>query len=156
MTEEATLYKTSDLHSLVPNAEETSTVGRPTDRRFHIDERWDAAIDLTLRRVTLGAVLGAVSAIVLFRSPTARASMLSLGIGFGAGTAFEQSQALVSNSYDEYIYIYTYLERKANIPCMVSPLNVCCFSFLLTKPLLVFPPLIKVQLDEALSQNKTK
>jgi len=108
MTEEATLYKTSDLHSLVPNAEETSTVGRPTDRRFHIDERWDAAIDLTLRRVTLGAVLGAVSAIVLFRSPTARASMLSLGIGFGAGTAFEQSQALVSNSYDEYIYIYVF------------------------------------------------
>jgi hypothetical protein len=132
MTEEARLYKTSDLHSLVPNAEETSTFGKPTDQRFHIDERWDAAIDLTLRRVTLGAVLGAVSATVLFRSPTARASILSLGIGFGAGTAFEQSQALVSNSYDEYMY----MERKANILCKVSPLNVCCFSFLLTKLLL--------------------
>lgn len=91
--------------------EETSTIGKPTDQRFHIDERWDAAIDITLRRVALGAVLGGVSAIVLFRSPTARASILSLGIGFGAGTAFEQSQALVS---PVMMSMYMYIDRKAN------------------------------------------
>lgn len=93
--------------------EETTTVPKVTDQRFHIDERWDAAIDLTLRRLTLGAILGGVSAIVLFRSPTARASVLSLGIGFGAGTAFEQSQALVSiinfHKNDEK---YTHRERE--------------------------------------------
>ena len=92
--------------------EETSTVSKPTDpQRFHIDERWDAAIDITLRRVALGAVLGGVSALVLFRHPTARASVVSLCIGWGAGTAFEQSQALVSA---HMMIVHVHMDWKAN------------------------------------------
>jgi len=34
---------------------------------YYIDEKWDAAVDTTLRRVVYGSLVGGVAALMLFR-----------------------------------------------------------------------------------------
>ncbi|KAG7672527.1 hypothetical protein Ndes2526B_g08956 [Nannochloris sp. 'desiccata'] len=66
---------------------------------YYIDEKWDAAIDTTLRRVVYGSLAGGVAALMLFRGPSVRAATLALGAGFGAGTAYQQNQALFEEAF---------------------------------------------------------
>lgn len=42
-----------------------STSNRPS--QYYIDEKWDAAIDHTLRRVVYGTLAGGLAAVILFR-----------------------------------------------------------------------------------------
>lgn len=63
---------------------------------YYIDEKWDAALDTILRQTVYGFLGGGLAAIVIFRGPCARASVTSLGAGFGAGSAFKASEAMVS------------------------------------------------------------
>ncbi|OAE22670.1 hypothetical protein AXG93_2675s1030 [Marchantia polymorpha subsp. ruderalis] len=49
-----------------------------------LDQKWDAAIDLTLRRVVYSSAGGAAAALTLFRSPTTRWSAIAFGAGIGS------------------------------------------------------------------------
>ncbi|KAK9820110.1 hypothetical protein WJX72_006226 [[Myrmecia] bisecta] len=61
-------------------------------KEFYIDEKWDACIDLALRRVVYGGLAGGAAALVLFRGGGARAASLAFGTGFGAGSAYTDCQ----------------------------------------------------------------
>jgi len=60
----------------------------------YIDEKWDAALDVTLRRVVYGSMAGGLAALVLFRSGSARAAVTAFGAGFGAGSSYNENQAM--------------------------------------------------------------
>ncbi len=53
--------------------------------QLNIDTQIDRCIDRTLRRTLYGGLAGAAAAALLLRSPVARSSVISLGVGFGAG-----------------------------------------------------------------------
>lgn len=57
-------------------------------------QKWDAAMDLTLRRFVYGTLSGAASALLLFRSPTTRWAAVAFGAGAGVGSAFTDSSQL--------------------------------------------------------------
>ncbi|WPT16333.1 hypothetical protein PSENEW3_00004340 [Picochlorum sp. SENEW3] len=62
---------------------------------YYIDEKWDAALDSTLRKVVYGSLAGGITAMVLFRSGSTRAALTAFGAGFGAGSAYYENQAMV-------------------------------------------------------------
>ncbi|RMZ56687.1 hypothetical protein APUTEX25_002776, partial [Auxenochlorella protothecoides] len=59
---------------------------------YYIDEKWDNAIDITMRSVFYGSLIGAVGGLFLLRGKTARVASLAFGAGFGAGGAYYQNQ----------------------------------------------------------------
>lgn len=63
--------------------------------KLSIDSKIDRCIDRTLRRVMYGGLAGAAAAVLLLRSPAARTSVISLGVGFGAGSAYRDCEAEV-------------------------------------------------------------
>lgn len=56
--------------------------------------KWDAALDITLRRLVYGSLAGTASALLLFRSPTTRWAAVAFGAGAGVGSAFTDSSEL--------------------------------------------------------------
>lgn len=48
----------------------------------------DAAIDHGVRRLSYGAAVGALAALLLFRTPASRSAAVAACAGFGAGVAF--------------------------------------------------------------------
>ncbi|KAG0617231.1 hypothetical protein M758_5G175100 [Ceratodon purpureus] len=62
-------------------------------------QNWDAAIDITLRRLVYGSVSGAASALLLFRSPTTRWAAVAFGAGAGVGSAFTDSSELFRGQF---------------------------------------------------------
>ncbi|KAL2623289.1 hypothetical protein R1flu_003494 [Riccia fluitans] len=63
-----------------------------------LDEKWDAAIDLTLRRVVYSTAGGAAVALTLFRSPSTRWSAIAFGAGIGLGSALRDCSSIFSGS----------------------------------------------------------
>lgn len=57
-------------------------------------QKWDAAMDITMRRFVYGSLSGAASALLLFRSPTTRWAAVAFGAGAGVGSAFTDSSEL--------------------------------------------------------------
>lgn len=62
--------------------------------QIYINQQWDQAIDLTVRRVVYGALAGGAAAVLLARSPSARAAAVAFGVGTGVGTAYSDSQTM--------------------------------------------------------------
>lgn len=56
--------------------------------QLQLDQQWDACIDLTMRRFVYGSLAGGASALLLFRSPTARWAAFAFGAGVGLGSAY--------------------------------------------------------------------
>ncbi|BBN13727.1 MICOS complex subunit MIC10 [Marchantia polymorpha subsp. ruderalis] len=63
-----------------------------------LDQKWDAAIDLTLRRVVYSSAGGAAAALTLFRSPTTRWSAIAFGAGIGLGSALRDCSYIFNGS----------------------------------------------------------
>ncbi|KAK9811027.1 hypothetical protein WJX73_007573 [Symbiochloris irregularis] len=61
-------------------------------KELYIDEKWDHAIDIGLRRVVYGTLAGGAAALLLFRGAPARAAAIAFGSGAGAGSAYTDSQ----------------------------------------------------------------
>ncbi|CAM6015738.1 unnamed protein product [Sphagnum compactum] len=53
-----------------------------------LDQKWDASIDVTLRKLVYGSLAGATTALLLFRSPTTRWAAVAFGAGVGLGSAY--------------------------------------------------------------------
>lgn len=65
----------------------------------YLDEKWDAALDSTLRRVVYGSLAGGAAALLLFRGGSARAAVTAFGAGFGAGGAYYENQEMFEKAF---------------------------------------------------------
>ncbi|KAM6592413.1 hypothetical protein CsatA_000116 [Cannabis sativa] len=63
-----------------------------------VNAKWDTCLDLSLRRFVYGSFGGALAGLLLFRSPVTRWASVAFGAGIGIGSAYTQSQQLLSAS----------------------------------------------------------
>ncbi|VFQ69871.1 unnamed protein product [Cuscuta campestris] len=55
---------------------------------YDINAKWDACLDLALRRSALFSFVGAVGGLVCFRTPATRWSAVAFGAGAALGSAY--------------------------------------------------------------------
>mmetsp|Transcript_39184 Transcript_39184/g.97068 ORF Transcript_39184/g.97068 Transcript_39184/m.97068 type:complete len:83 (+) Transcript_39184:42-290(+) len=53
-----------------------------------MDAKWEAAIDLTLRRLVYGSLAGGAAGLMLFRGAGTRSASLAFGAGAALGSAY--------------------------------------------------------------------
>ncbi|MCL7028196.1 hypothetical protein MKW94_003951 [Papaver nudicaule] len=63
-----------------------------------LNAKWDACVDLSLRRVFYTSAAGALSSLVLFRGPASRWAALAFGAGVGIGSAYTESSRILEGS----------------------------------------------------------
>ncbi|CAN6308550.1 unnamed protein product, partial [Urochloa humidicola] len=66
--------------------------------RYDLDAKWDACLDLSIRRVAYSSLAGAFAGLLLFRSPTTRWASVALGAGVGIGAAYTESSYLFNGA----------------------------------------------------------
>ncbi|KAL2893500.1 MICOS complex subunit MIC10 [Bienertia sinuspersici] len=64
---------------------------------YNLDEKWDACLDLSLRRFVYSSVAGAFTGLLLFRSPVTRWASVAFGAGMGLGSAYSDCSRLFDN-----------------------------------------------------------
>ena len=87
MGEHATTQKTKTSSSSAPPGQHKA----PPHHRapeLQLDAKWEAAIDVSLRRVVYGAIGGTTMALLMCRGTTARAAVSAFGVGVGVGSAY--------------------------------------------------------------------
>ncbi|KAL9229054.1 hypothetical protein vseg_004570 [Gypsophila vaccaria] len=67
-----------------------------TQKDHNLDAKWDACIDLSLRRVVYSTVAGAFSGVLFFRSPVTRWASIAFGAGLGVGSAYSDCSRLLN------------------------------------------------------------
>uniref|UniRef100_A0A0D6QZN6 MICOS complex subunit MIC10 n=1 Tax=Araucaria cunninghamii TaxID=56994 RepID=A0A0D6QZN6_ARACU len=70
--------------------------------QFDLDAKWDACLDITLRRFVYSSFAGACSALLLFRSPTTRWAAIAFGAGVGLGSAYSDCSRIFSGSLPKW------------------------------------------------------
>ncbi|XP_073288152.1 MICOS complex subunit MIC10-like isoform X1 [Primulina huaijiensis] len=65
--------------------------------RHDLNAKWDACLDLGLRRFVYSSFAGAFTGLLLFRSPVTRWASVAFGAGVGIGSAYSQC----SHKFDE-------------------------------------------------------
>ncbi|XP_021748146.1 MICOS complex subunit Mic10-like [Chenopodium quinoa] len=63
-------------------------------KEYDLDAKWDACLDLSLRRFVYSSVAGAFSGLLLFRSPVTRWASVAFGAGVGLGSAYSDCSRL--------------------------------------------------------------
>ncbi|KOO28198.1 hypothetical protein Ctob_000828 [Chrysochromulina tobinii] len=53
-----------------------------------VAETWDKCIENTVLKLAYGTLAGGLAAMILFRSPSARSSIVGLGCGVGVGMGY--------------------------------------------------------------------
>ncbi|KAL6893727.1 hypothetical protein ACP4OV_007825 [Aristida adscensionis] len=66
--------------------------------RYDLDAKWDACLDLSIRRVAYSSLAGAFGGFLLFRSPTTRWASVALGAGVGIGAAYTECSYLFNGA----------------------------------------------------------
>ncbi|CAL5434568.1 unnamed protein product [Camellia sinensis] len=69
--------------------------------QFDPNAKWDACLDLGIRRFVYSTLAGAVGGFLLFRSPVTRWASVALGAGVGIGSAYTEC----SYKFDEKLTI---------------------------------------------------
>jgi len=69
---------------------------------LELDAKWDACLDITLRRFVYSSVAGAGSALLLFRSPTTRWAAVAFGAGVGLGSAYTDCSRIFDGSLPKW------------------------------------------------------
>mmetsp|Transcript_20293 Transcript_20293/g.56542 ORF Transcript_20293/g.56542 Transcript_20293/m.56542 type:complete len:85 (+) Transcript_20293:800-1054(+) len=67
--------------------------------QLHLDEKWDKAIDLTLRRFSHGLAIGGIGSLLLFRGAGMRTAVTAFTAGMGVGSAWQQ----VSSEFEDLV-----------------------------------------------------
>ncbi|KAL1214481.1 MICOS complex subunit MIC10 [Cardamine amara subsp. amara] len=66
---------------------------------YDLNAKWDACIDLTVRRFVYSSLGGAFAGLLFFRSPVTRWASIAFGTGLGIGSAYTDcSRAFDSSS----------------------------------------------------------
>ena len=63
-----------------------------------LDAKWEACLDLSLRRVVYSSLAGAFGGLLFFRSPTTRWASVAFGAGVGIGSAYTECSSLFAGS----------------------------------------------------------
>ncbi|KAI3931762.1 hypothetical protein MKW98_012172 [Papaver atlanticum] len=58
--------------------------------KYDLDAKWDACLDLTVRRTVYSSLAGAFGGLLFFRSPVTRWASIALGAGIGIGSAYTE------------------------------------------------------------------
>ncbi|XP_061988068.1 MICOS complex subunit MIC10-like [Rosa rugosa] len=66
--------------------------------QYDVNAKWDACIDLTVRRFVYSTLGGAVGGLLLFRSPVTRWAAVAFGAGLGIGSAYTDCSRLFEGS----------------------------------------------------------
>ncbi|XP_059460982.1 MICOS complex subunit MIC10 isoform X1 [Corylus avellana] len=66
--------------------------------KYDLDAKWDACLDLTVRRVVYSSLAGAFGGLLLFRSPVTRWASVAFGAGVGIGSAYTDCSRLFDGS----------------------------------------------------------
>ncbi|XP_034924718.1 MICOS complex subunit MIC10 isoform X2 [Populus alba] len=53
-----------------------------------VNAKWDACLDLSVRRVVYSSLAGAFGGLLLFRSPVSRWASVAFGAGVGIGSSY--------------------------------------------------------------------
>ncbi|KAI7756191.1 hypothetical protein M8C21_032397 [Ambrosia artemisiifolia] len=56
--------------------------------KYDLNAKWDACLDLGVRRFVYSSAAGAFSGLLLFRSPVTRWASIAFGAGVGIGSAY--------------------------------------------------------------------
>ncbi|KAG2372193.1 uncharacterized protein HKW66_Vig0209390 [Vigna angularis] len=59
-----------------------------------LDAKWDACLDLTVRRFVYSSSAGAFAGLLFFRSPVTRWASIAFGAGVGIGSAYAECSRL--------------------------------------------------------------
>ncbi|XP_057531847.1 MICOS complex subunit MIC10-like [Amaranthus tricolor] len=63
-------------------------------KEYNLDAKWDACLDLSLRRFVYSSLTGAFTGLLLFRSPVTRWASVAFGAGVGLGSAYTDCSRL--------------------------------------------------------------
>ncbi|KAL6512133.1 Mitochondrial inner membrane organizing system component [Orobanche gracilis] len=58
--------------------------------KYDVNAKWDACLDLGLRRFVYSSFAGGFAGILLFRSPVTRWASVAFGAGLGIGSAYSE------------------------------------------------------------------
>nr|AFK46423.1 unknown [Medicago truncatula] len=67
-------------------------------QKYDVDAKWDACLDLTIRRFVYSSFAGAFGGLLLFRSPQTRWASIAFGAGVGIGSAYAECSRLFDGS----------------------------------------------------------
>ncbi|KAJ0972125.1 hypothetical protein J5N97_020084 [Dioscorea zingiberensis] len=79
-------------------AEEKQRPHREIPTKYDLDAKWDACLDLTIRRSFHSTLAGVFAALLLFRSPTSRWASVAFGAGVGIGRAYTECSTIFDGS----------------------------------------------------------
>ncbi|XP_028800422.1 uncharacterized protein LOC114755725 [Neltuma alba] len=63
-----------------------------------LNAKWDACLDLTIRRFVYSSLGGAFGGLLFFRSPVTRWASVAFGAGVGIGSAYAECSRLFDGS----------------------------------------------------------
>ncbi|XP_024923676.1 MICOS complex subunit MIC10 [Ziziphus jujuba] len=66
--------------------------------KYDLDAKWDACLDLTVRRFVYASLGGAFGGLLFFRSPATRWASIAFGAGLGLGSAYTECSRLFDGS----------------------------------------------------------
>ncbi|CAA3011137.1 uncharacterized protein LOC111372261 [Olea europaea var. sylvestris] len=58
--------------------------------QYDLNAKWDACLDLGVRRFVYSSLAGAFTGLLLFRSPVTRWASVAFGAGVGIGSAYKE------------------------------------------------------------------
>ncbi|KAJ4701216.1 MICOS complex subunit Mic10-like protein (DUF543) [Melia azedarach] len=64
------------------------STGQIVPPKYDVNAKWDACLDLTVRRFVYSSLAGAFSGLLFFRSPVTRWASVAFGAGVGIGSAY--------------------------------------------------------------------
>ncbi|KAL3845668.1 hypothetical protein ACJIZ3_003071 [Penstemon smallii] len=76
---------------------EDNKAGAGISAKYDLDAKWDACLDLGVRRFVYSSFAGAFAGLLLFRSPVTRWASVAFGAGVGIGSAYSDC----SHKFDE-------------------------------------------------------
>ncbi|KAH9331523.1 hypothetical protein KI387_003631, partial [Taxus chinensis] len=76
--------------------------GETEKPQFDLDVKWDACLDITLRRFVYSSLAGAGSALLLFRSPATRWASIAFSAGVGLGSAYTDCSHIFDGSLPKW------------------------------------------------------
>lgn len=72
---------------------------KPIPPQYDLNAKWDACLDLGVRRFVYSSLGGAFAGLLLFRSPLTRWASVAFGAGVGLGTAYTECSSKFDGSY---------------------------------------------------------
>ncbi|XP_021678548.1 MICOS complex subunit MIC10 [Hevea brasiliensis] len=63
-----------------------------------VNAKWDACLDLTVRRFVYSSLAGAFSGLLFFRTPVTRWASVAFGAGVGIGSAYTECSRIFYGS----------------------------------------------------------